>query len=317
MLAKDGISLRNFGYYQWDDETSCSSIWQIRYQNCYTKWLTNKQQEELVANEIKVLKNLDKYTVVELEKKEKELAALRTETEGNFREWNTILTCLKRFSEVTTGYTDSTFEVKSLQSEQRGTEWKLVIKMDDKSIIFDQLPAGYKRLYYIVFDIAYRSFILNGNADSSGVVLIDELDLHLHPSLEQEVLQRFMNTFPNIQFIVSTHSPLVISNLNTQEKNASGDSRNRVYRMVMGQKKPDILPNMFGVDYSTSMSDFMNTPSRNLQVKELIDDYVILKYQKLEDKAQNVYNKIMKTVGEDNQAVLAEIEDKLKELETL
>ena len=317
MLAKDGISLRNFGYYQWDDETSCSSIWQIRYQNCYTKWLTNKQQEELVANEIKVLKNLDKYTVVELEKKEKELAALRTETEGNFREWNTILTCLKRFSEVTTGYTDSTFEVKSLQSEHRGTEWKLVIKMDDKSIIFDQLPAGYKRLYYIVFDIAYRSFILNGNADSSGVVLIDELDLHLHPSLEQEVLQRFMNTFPNIQFIVSTHSPLVISNLNTQEKNASGDSRNRVYRMVMGQKKPDILPNMFGVDYSTSMSDFMNTPSRNLQVKELIDDYVILKYQKLEDKAQNVYNKIMKTVGEDNQAVLAEIEDKLKELETL
>ena len=317
MLAKDGISLRNFGYYQWDDETSCSSIWQIRYQNCYTKWLTNKQQEELVANEIKVLKNLDKYTVVELEKKEKELAALRTETEGNFREWNTILTCLKRFSEVTTGYTDSTFEVTSLQSEQRGTEWKLVIKMDDKSIIFDQLPAGYKRLYYIVFDIAYRSFILNGNADSSGVVLIDELDLHLHPSLEQEVLQRFMNTFPNIQFIVSTHSPLVISNLNTQEKNASGDSRNRVYRMVMGQKKPDILPNMFGVDYSTSMSDFMNTPSRNLQVKELIDDYVILKYQKLEDKAQNVYNKIMKTVGEDNQAVLAEIEDKLKELETL
>ena len=109
---------------------------------------------------------------------------------------------------------------------------------------------------------------------------------HLHPSLEQEVLQRFMNTFPNIQFIVSTHSPLVISNLNTQEKNASGDSRNRVYRMVMGQKKPDILPNMFGVDYSTSMSDFMNTPSRNLQVKELIDDYVILKYQKLEDKAK-------------------------------
>lgn len=317
MLAKDGIFLRNFGYYQWDDETSCSSIWQIRYQNCYTKWLTNKQQEELVSNEIKELKNLDKYTVAELEKKEKELAALRTETEASFREWNTILTCLKRFSEVTTGYTDSTFEVKSLQSEQRGTEWKLVIKMDDKSIIFDQLPAGYKRLYYIVFDIAYRSFILNGNADSSGVVLIDELDLHLHPSLEQEVLQRFMNTFPNIQFIVSTHSPLVISNLNTQEKNASGDSRNRVYRMVMGQKKPDILPNMFGVDYSTSMSDFMNTPSRNLQVKELIDDYVILKYQKLEDKAQNVYNKIMKTVGEDNQTVLAEIEDKLKELDTL
>lgn len=317
MLANDNITLRNFGYYQWDDETSCSSIWQIRYQNCYTKWLTTKQQEQLVSSEINDLKSLDKYTAAELVKKEKELVALREETEKNFKEWNTILTCLKRFSEVTTGYTDSTFEVKSLQSEQRGTEWKLVIKMDDKSIIFDQLPAGYKRLYYIVFDIAYRSFILNGDANSSGVVLIDELDLHLHPSLEQEVLQRFMKTFPNIQFIVSTHSPLVISNLNTQEKDASGESSNKVYRMAMGQKRPDILPNMFGVDYSTSMSDFMNTPSRNLQVKELIDDYVILKYQKLEDKAQKVYQKIIKTVGEGNEAVLKEISDKLKELETL
>ena len=83
------------------------------------------------------------------------------------------------------------------------------------------------------------------------------------------------------------------------------------------QKRPDILPNMFGVDYSTSMSDFMNTPSRNLQVKELIDDYVILKYQKLEDKAQKVYQKIIKTVGEGNEAVLKDISDKLKELETL
>lgn len=76
----------------------------------------------MVSNEINALKSLDKYTVAELVKKEKELAALREEIEKNFKEWNTILACLKRFSEVTTGYTDSTFEVKSLQSEQRGTE---------------------------------------------------------------------------------------------------------------------------------------------------------------------------------------------------
>ena len=104
MLANDNITLRNFGYYQWDDETSCSSIWQIRYQNCYTKWLTTKQQEQLVSSEINDLKSLDKYTAAELVKKEKELVALREETEKKFKEWNTILTCLKRFSEVTTGH---------------------------------------------------------------------------------------------------------------------------------------------------------------------------------------------------------------------
>lgn len=312
ILKSGNIHLRNFGYYQWDDETSCSSIWQIRYQNCYIKWLNSKQREELLSNDLKELTNIE-----EIEKKKKELAYLRKETEVSFKEWNSIFSCLKEFSKDTTEYTDSTFEVKSLQAEQRGTEWKLVINMDYKSMLFEQLPAGYKRLYYIVFDIAYRSYLLNGHTDSSGIVLIDELDLHLHPSLEQEVLQRFRNTFPHIQFIVSTHSPLVISNLNTQEKNTAGESDNIIYRMVMGQKVPDVLPNMFGVDYGTSMADFMNTPTRNLQIKELIDDYVVLKFQKQENKAKNVYAKIIATVGEDNNAILQEISDKLKELEAL
>lgn len=317
ILKSGNIHLRNFGYYQWNDETSCSSIWQIRYQNCYTKWLIGKQREELLSNDLKEMITLGNVTATELDKKKKELDALHKETELYFKEWNAIFTCLKEFSKETTEYKDSTFEVKSLQAEQRGTEWKLVIQMDYKSMLFNQLPAGYKRLYYIVFDIAYRSFILNGHTESPGIVLIDELDLHLHPSLEQEVLQRFKNTFPHIQFIVSTHSPLVISNLNTQEKNKAGQPVNRVYRMAMGQKAPDVLPNMFGVDYSTSISDFMDTPARNLQVEELIDDYVILKFQKLEDKAQNVYNKIIENVGNDNKAILKEISDKLKELETL
>lgn len=316
-LASGNIYLRNFGYYQWDDETSCSSIWQIRYQNCYTKWFNGKQREELLSTELKELTNVGKITVTEIEKLRKELDAQHKETELYFKEWNGIFSCLKEFSKETTEYTDTTFEVKSLQSEQRGTEWKLVIKMDYKSMLFDQLPAGYKRLYYMVFDIAYRSFLLNGHTNSPGVVLIDELDLHLHPSLEQEVLQRFRNTFPYIQFIISTHSPLVISNLNTQEVNTMGEPVNRVYRMAMGQNVPDVLPNMFGVDYDTSVSDFMNTPARNLKIKELIDDYVILKYQKLENKAQNVYQKIMEIVGKDNVVILKEISDKLNELETL
>jgi len=46
-----------------------------------------------------------------------------------------------------------------------------------------------------------------------GIVLIDEIDLHLHPQREAEILPKFHATFPNCQFIVSTHSPLVLSQL--------------------------------------------------------------------------------------------------------
>ena len=67
----------------------------------------------------------------------------------------------------------------------------------------------------MILDIASRLAILNPpgkNAlDASGIVLIDEIDLHLHPSWQQRILPDLMRTFPNIQFIVTTHSPQVIS----------------------------------------------------------------------------------------------------------
>ena len=54
-------------------------------------------------------------------------------------------------------------------------------------------------LYSFVLDLAYRAYILNGNKEPSGVVLIDEIDLHLHPSLEQEVVQCLRDIFPNVE----------------------------------------------------------------------------------------------------------------------
>src|SRR5690606_27767427 len=70
------------------------------------------------------------------------------------------------------------------------------------------LPMGYQRLIHIVYDIAYRWYILNGKTDTfDGLVLIDELELHLHPSLQQTVVERLIKTFPGLQFIITTHSP--------------------------------------------------------------------------------------------------------------
>ena len=51
---------------------------------------------------------------------------------------------------------------------------------------------------------------------SHGVVMIDEVDLHLHPGWQQTILLDLMRTFPNVQFIVSTHSPQVISSVKPQ-----------------------------------------------------------------------------------------------------
>ena len=98
-----------------------------------------------------------------------------------------------------------------------------------------------------------------------GIAIIDEIDLHLHPSLEQEVLARLKKTFPSIQFIVSTHSPMVLSNLKVK------DTGNMIYRMQADEDTPNALPNLYGVDYSAAVYDFMGTPYADNEVKEEIE----------------------------------------------
>lgn len=80
-----------------------------------------------------------------------------------------------------------------------------------------QLSDGIKNMLAMVADIAYRCVLLNGHLQdqaakqSPGVVMIDEVDMHLHPLWQQTVIASLRNAFPNIQFIVTTHSPQVLS----------------------------------------------------------------------------------------------------------
>lgn len=83
----------------------------------------------------------------------------------------------------------------------------------------DQLSDGIKNMLALVADIAYRCVLLNphlGEAaaeQSQGLVMIDEIDMHLHPGWQQTVASSLMAAFNNIQFIVTTHSPQVLSSV--------------------------------------------------------------------------------------------------------
>ncbi len=80
----------------------------------------------------------------------------------------------------------------------------------------DEMSDGYRNTISLMFDIAYRMVVLNPNLDqlviekTPGVVLIDEIDLHLHPKWQKNILNYLVKAFPNIQFIATTHAPLVI-----------------------------------------------------------------------------------------------------------
>ena len=84
-----------------------------------------------------------------------------------------------------------------------------------EELALDQLSGGYRIVLALAADLARR--MAQGNPhladplESEAVVLIDEVDLHLHPRWQQRVLVDLRRTFPNTQFIVSTHSPQVLT----------------------------------------------------------------------------------------------------------
>ena len=85
------------------------------------------------------------------------------------------------------------------------------------------LSDGQRNIIGMVADIAYRCVLLNpylelkATKQSAGIVLIDELDLHLHPKWQRTIVSKLKETFPKIQFIATTHSPFIVQSLKKDE----------------------------------------------------------------------------------------------------
>lgn len=88
----------------------------------------------------------------------------------------------------------------------------IYVTTSDATILLEQLSSGYRSIFFMIFGIIKEiEFRRLGYArDFSGVVLIDEVDLHLHPSWQMRILDILRSVFPRAQFIVTTHSPHVV-----------------------------------------------------------------------------------------------------------
>ena len=115
--------------------------------------------------------------------------------------------------------------LKIIEIDTKNEEFNAEIQMTKDPaphwLTYDMMSDGFKAMINIVAEIAYRCIELNGflgrNAvkQTPGVVLIDELDLYLHPHWQQHVLADLQDAFPKFQFIVTTHSPFIVQSVDT------------------------------------------------------------------------------------------------------
>lgn len=133
-----------------------------------------------------------------------------------------------------------------------------VVELSDGTMIpWERLSDGYRVFLGLVADLARRCVTLNPELgleavrEAEGVVLVDEVDLSLHPRWQRVVLHRLTDAFPKLQFVVSTHSPQVLSSVQNHQ----------VVGLLPGQVFHPVA--VAGRDTNSILADVFGTPDRD------------------------------------------------------
>ncbi|MFC1836584.1 AAA family ATPase [Thermodesulfobacteriota bacterium] len=148
----------------------------------------------------------------------------------------------------------------------------MIVTKGSEELDVRQLSDGEKCLLAMAGDIARRLSIANpaleNPLEGKGVVLIDEIDLHLHPSWQRKVIPALERTFPNLQFIVATHSPQVLSSA----ENATVLLLSPGEDGITARK----LAGFFGRDTNWILEVLMEVDERPTEIKEKIEAFLSL-----------------------------------------
>ena len=192
----------------------------------------------------------------------------------------------------------------------RRSPLRMVVEKNGEELIVSQLSDGEKCTLAMAGDLARRMAIANpiveDPLESKAVVLIDEIDLHLHPGWQRHIITALKRTFPNCQFLLSTHSPQILSHLDCKsiwilEKTKSGISA----------KRPD---DSYGQTTSRILEDIMNVPERPQEIKDKLTKLFLAIEQGNMSTAKRLLSDMQREVGVDPDLVKANVLIRRKEI---
>ena len=168
------------------------------------------------------------------------------------------------------------FDVEVLDSS-------VLFKLDGSPLRALELPDGFRSSVAWIADLCVAYGALGGSPDTvgnmSGIVLMDEIDLHLHASLQRAIVPRLRRVFPRLQFVVTSHSPLILSSFDRAElvaldRDAEGGIRS-IDRQVLGFTADQIYEWLLGTRPSSEAMqnevESAATPGRRRELAELLE----------------------------------------------
>lgn len=163
-------------------------------------------------------------------------------------------------------------------------------------VLMKNLSAGYKIMLTLVADIIMRCLTLNPHLtrnaakETSGIVLIDEIDMHLHPLWQRHIVSDLMRCFPKIQFIATTHSPFIVQSL----------KREQIINLTGGKVNKN--PSEANIDISIRYMGVENVYGAefNEQVTLAKKFYQILRQENVDaDEVKRIHNEYVQRYGDD------------------
>lgn len=187
---------------------------------------------------------------------------------------------------------------------------RMLVDKDGKELAVNQLSDGEKCLLAMVGDLARRLALANPGLDDplqgDGVVLIDEIELHLHPAWQRSVVGALEQTFPNCQFILTTHSPAVLGHLD----------RNCVFLLAPTAPEPVQVLTTLGQDANRLLEDVFGVPARPPEFEALLAQlFAAIENDRLEEARVKVAE--LRRVYEDREPELVRAEAYIRRKEIL
>lgn len=196
-------------------------------------------------------------------------------------------------------------ELNDMRVSYSSNEIKLLLDKGNLTLDVQQLSQGEKSILTLIGDIARRLVLLNpmmkNPLHGNGIVLIDEIDLHLHPIWQQGIVSNLQKVFPNLQMVLTTHSPQVLSTVDSssiriirEDKDGSINLKLPVYQ-TKGVLSADILSQIMFTD-----------PKPNIKEAMWLDEFKdIIEGGELDsDYAITLENKLIKHFGKEHPLML-------------
>lgn len=280
--------------------------------------LYKKKNNRITKLDIKKSSRLDGYTdALSLGTNEKQLlrwfedmTLIKIQEDREIPELKTVKTAIEKCFEI--GNKDVTDVSINYSVKSKDIEVSYRKNNEIEKLPLHMFSDGIRITLTMVADIATRMAKLNPQLldnvlETPGVILIDEIDMHLHPSWQSRIITSLLETFTNIQIITTTHSPIVISNIESEYLRILKNNEIMNPSTNYNRELDDIVNNIMETDYRPEeVRNLINQINQNIDNEEL-------------EEAKELLDNLKDILGETDSEVISarnsiELEEFFKEL---